>query len=175
VRARIAERLERERAELHTERAGLPRTIAELSAEGQQLVSKAAALSGPAARLLDERLEEVGHELARLQDRLAVVERRLAGLDELEAEAAWVAAALDDFAPLWKAMTPPNRYRLVHTLVHEVRVDEPSGEVTVTLVDFGATPPDPDAGPDEAPASAPPRTTAAAPSLRLVAPTETSP
>ena len=179
VRARIAERLEREHAELHTERAGLPRTIAELSAEGQQLVSKAAALSGPAARLLDERLEEVGHELARLQDRLAVVERRLAGLDELEAEAAWVAAALDDFTALWKAMTPPNRYRLVHALVHEVRVDEPSGEVTATLVDFGATPPDPDAGPDEAPPSAPPTATTPAttapPSLHLVAPTETSP
>ena len=171
VRARIAERLDRERAELHKERAGLPRAIATLSAEGQQLVSKAAALSGPAARLLDDRLEEVGHELARLQDRLAVVERRLAGLDKIETEAAWVANALDDFAALWKAMTPPNRYRLVHALVHEVLVDEPSGEVTATLVDFGATPPDP----DDEPAPDPPPVTNAAPSLRLVGPTEASP
>ncbi|HHH31007.1 MAG TPA: hypothetical protein ENK57_22045 [Polyangiaceae bacterium] len=76
-------------------------------------------------------------------------------------------------------MTPPNRYRLVHALVHEVRVDEPSGEVTATLVDFGATPPDPDASPDEAPPSAPPTATTPAttapPNLRLVASTETSP
>ena len=69
-----------------------------------------------------------------------VVERHLAELDDVEAEAAWVADALDDFAALWKALTPPNRYRLVHALVHEVVVDEPTGETTATLVDFGAPP-----------------------------------
>jgi len=145
IRARVTDRLAHERAELKKERSGLPRAIATLSAEGQQLVTKATSLSGTAARLLDDRLEEVGQELARLQDRLAVVEHRLAGLDELENEAAWVTTALDDFAALWEAMTPANRYRLVHALVCEVLVDEPSGEVTATLIDFGAPPEEPEA------------------------------
>ena len=171
VRARCAQRTAHDRAELQKEKVGLPRVIATLSSEGQQLVSKATALSGPAARLLDDRLEEVGHELARLQDRLALVERRLAELDDLEAEAAWVADALDDFAALWKVMTPPNRYRLVHALVHEVVVDEPTGEITATLVDFGAPldPPDTPAPPPDSP----PEPTR--PNLRLVEPTEASP
>lgn len=134
-------------------------------------MTKATSLSGTAARLLDERLEEVGQELARLQDRLAVVEHRLAGLDELESEAAWVTTALDDFAALWKAMMPAKRYRLVHALVREVLVDEPSGEVTATLIDFGAPPEEP--GDDqtlETPPAPHPR-----PELRLVKPEEASP
>ena len=170
VRARVAERVERERAELRKERAGLPRAIATLSAEGQQLVSKATSLSGTAARLLDDRLEEVGQELARLRDRLAIVEQRLAGLDDLEAEATWVAAALDDFAALWEAMTPANRYRLVHALVREVLVDEPSGNVTATLIDFGAPS---EVVEEEQPDEAPPPPTR--PGLRLVQPMEVSP
>jgi len=170
VRARVAERVERERAELTKERAGLPRAIATLSAEGQQLVSKATSLSETAARLLDDRLEEVGQELARHRDRLAMVEQRLAGLDDLESEATWVAAALDDFTALWEAMTPANRYRLVHALVREVLVDEPSGEVTATLIDFGAPS---EFAEEEQPAEAPPPTPR--PGLRLVQPMEVSP
>lgn len=171
IRARVADRLGHERAELKKEQTGLPRTIAKLSAEGQQLVTKAASLSGTAARLLDDRLEEVGQELARLQDRLAVVEHRLAGLDELESEAAWVTNALDDFAALWEAMTLANRYRLVHALVREVLMDEPSGEVTATLIDFGAPPVEPEADqPLTAPPAPHPR-----PELRLVKSEEASP
>jgi hypothetical protein len=133
-------------------------------------VSKATSLSGTAARLLDDRLEEVGQELARLRDRLAAVERRLAGLDDLEAEATWVAAALDDFAALWEAMTPANRYRLVHALVREVLVDEPSGNVTATLIDFGARS---EVAEEEQPVEAPSPTPR--PGLRLVQPMEVSP
>lgn len=133
-------------------------------------MSKATSLSEIAARLLDDRLEEVGQELARHRDRLAVVEQRIAGLDDLETEATWVAAALDDFAALWEAMTPANRYRLVHALVREVLVDEPSGEVTATLIDFGAPP---EVAEEERPAEAPPPTTS--PGLRLVQPAEVSP
>ncbi len=168
VRARVATRLAHDRAELKKEKAGLPRAIAAVSAEGQQLVSKATALSGTAARLLDDRLEEVGRELARLQDRLALVERRLAELEDLEAEAAWVAGTLDDFPALWKALTPANRYRLMHALVHDVVVDEPNGAITATLVDFGA--PLETSGP---PADPPPQP--ARPSLRLVATAEAQP
>lgn len=152
------------------ERSGLPRAIATLSAEGQQLVTKATSLSGTAARLLDDRLKEVGQELARLRDRLAVVEQRIAGLDDLETDATWVAAALDDFASLWEAMTPANRYRLVHALAREVLVDKPSGNVTATLIDFNAPS---EVAEEEQPAEVPSPTTR--PGLRLVQPPEVSP
>ena len=96
------------------------------------------------------------------------MERRLAELDDLEAEATWVAVTLDDFPALWKALTPTNRYRLMHALVHEVLVDEPNGDITATLVDFGAPleAPDPPVDPTPEPRR---------PSLRLVAAEEAHP
>ena len=80
-----------------------------------------------------------------------------------------MAGTFDDFPGLLKALTPTNRYRLMHALVHEVVVDEPSGDITATLVDFGG-PLDPTDPPPPEPPPQPRR-----PSLGPVAAEEAHP
>lgn len=44
--------------------------------------------------------------------------------------------ALADFEAAWDVLTPENRARLVRALVRSVSVDEPTGNVTVTLAEL---------------------------------------
>ena len=133
---RLKDRVETERATLESDRRSLPGHIARLSAEGRSLVGQMAEMDGAARRLIDERVQEIGADLGRQEARLAEVEQQLGVLAAAEVDADWVGATLRDFDPLWDAMTPDNRARLVRALVRRVVVNEPIGNVTIALVDL---------------------------------------
>ena len=114
----------------------VPPVIAKLSAEGRRLVEKIGEANGAAQRLLDQRIAEVGAELGRAEQRLAEVERALAAVEHAEIETRWVLQALADFDAAWDILTAENRARLVRALVRTVEVDEPTGNVTVTLAEL---------------------------------------
>jgi DNA invertase Pin-like site-specific DNA recombinase len=136
VERRLRARAEHRRSELLTERRDLPPVIAKLSAEGRRLVEKIGEANGAAQRLLDQRIAEVGAELGRAEQRLADVERALAAVERAEIETRWVLQALADFDAAWDILTAENRARLVRALVRSVEVDEPTGNVTVTLAEL---------------------------------------
>ena len=95
-----------------------------------------AEMDGAARRLIDERVQEIGADLGRQEARLAEVEQQLGVLAAAEVDAELVGATLRDFDPLWDAMTPDNRARLVRALVPRAVVNEPIGNVTIALVDL---------------------------------------
>ena len=135
IERRLQVRLVARRATLEAERKALPATIANLSAEGGRLVASMATMSGPARRLLDDRVQQVGDELARREEKLREVEQQLAALAEARVDVDWVAEALRDFDPVWEALTPDNRGRLLAALICRIDVDEPAGRVEIHLAD----------------------------------------
>ena len=138
VEQRLKARVETARAALGAEREQLPPRIAELSAEGRGILDSLAGITGAGRRLVEDKVQKVGAALGQAEARLGEVERQLAGLDEAEVTAEWVASALGDFDAVFDALTPDNRARLVRALVACVDVNEPTGEVTITLADLDA-------------------------------------
>jgi site-specific DNA recombinase len=125
-------------------RQRLPREIADLAAEGKKLVSGLKGGGGPGDRLLGARIEEVGVELEAAELRLAEVEREIVKLEAARTTQQWVAAVLKDFDAIWNMMTDENHGRLVRALVASVEVDEPDGDIEITLAGPGADLPDDD-------------------------------
>jgi site-specific DNA recombinase len=138
LQARISGKLE----VLGAIRQRLPREIADLAAEGKKLVSGLKGTGSPGDRLLEARIDEVGAGLEAAELRLAEVEREIAALESAKATQDWVSAVLKDFDAVWNVMTDENRGRLVRALVARVEVDEPSGDIAITLAGPGTNLPD---------------------------------
>jgi site-specific DNA recombinase len=145
LQARISRKLE----VLGAIRQRLPREIADLAAEGKKLVSGLKGAGSPGDRVLEARIDEVGAGLEAAELRLAGVEREIAKLEAARATQAWVSAVLKDFDAIWNVMTDENRGRLVRALVARVEVDEPSGDINITLAGPRAGLPGDDADQDE--------------------------
>ena len=138
VSAKLQQRVQHRRQELHVERKALPTAIAALSVEANALVDTLAGSTGTARRMLEERVEALGQQLSQHESRLAEVQRALAALKQTEIEGRWVAETLGRFDTVWDSLTPENRLRLVRALVRRVVVDEAENEVSVEMVDLGA-------------------------------------
>ncbi|MBU6162460.1 MAG: recombinase family protein, partial [Myxococcales bacterium] len=69
------------------------------------------------------------------ENRLAAVLQTLAELDEAEVSSGWVASVLRDFDRVWEVLTPPNRVRLVQSLVDHVLIDATTGSIEIELAD----------------------------------------
>ena len=127
---------DKRRADLETERRGLPVKVASLSSEGRKLVETLGGVNGTARRLLEDRIEEVGDQLGRCEDRLMTVERALAELDRTVIEAEWVTRTLSNLDDLWDVLTVENRGRLVQAVVKRVDIDDVKGTVCAELADL---------------------------------------
>jgi hypothetical protein len=65
-------------------------------------------------------------EARRLDARVAAMRERLLDEDEL-------AGALEAFDPMWEALTPDERERLVHLLVRDIQYDAASETISVSF------------------------------------------
>lgn len=142
IAARLEVRVAEERRLLEDEHRKLPALIAELSAKSAALTDRLMEMEGPGARAVESRLDKHSTRIEEAEARLAEVERRLDALLSAHADAAWVAKALGDFDTVWDHLTPANRQRLVRALVQDVTIDEPTGTITITLVDLVAPEPE---------------------------------
>jgi site-specific DNA recombinase len=128
----VAER----RKALSAERAKLPTLIAKLTTEGEKLVESLSTVKGTAKTMLEGKIERLGTELGLHETRLAEVDRQLSALSQVEIESRWVATLLRDFDPVWDALTPENRGRLVRAVVERVEVDEAENKIRIVMADL---------------------------------------
>jgi DNA invertase Pin-like site-specific DNA recombinase len=131
VQAQLASRIETRRAALQAERAELPKRVGRLSTNSHVLLEKLMEASAGERAAIEERLAAVRDELDRTEHRLHEVEHAVDALSDTEHEVEAVARLLRDFDPVWNALTPENRARLVHELLEYVEFDSTSGEVAV--------------------------------------------
>jgi site-specific DNA recombinase len=136
VTAAVKEQVAARRKDLVMERKGLPGEIATLSSERKRLVETMADLTENARPPVEKGIHEAGEQLAGLEARLTEVEGESASLDSAEAEAGWLAQALEGFSSVWDILTPENRGRLLRAVVQRVEVDEPANRVRVVMTDL---------------------------------------
>jgi hypothetical protein len=134
--AAVKEQVAARRKDLVTDRKGLPGEIATLTSERKRLVETMADLTENAQPPVERRIHEAGEQLAGLEARLTEVEGESASLESAEAEAGWLAQALEGFSSVWDILTPENRGRLLRAVVQRVEVDEPANRVRVVMTDL---------------------------------------
>ena len=122
----------------------------ELVAEVRRLTNDRTALTGQRSNLLDAlqtggtatasiagRITELDEQIARVQTRLDEVAAQLAGIEANTLDEAGIRDALARFGPVWDALEPRERQRVLHLLVETVKFDAKAGEVTIEFRDNG--------------------------------------
>lgn len=142
VSVSVQRRIDARRQEIWFERQALPRQIAALADEIRRFVDPLLTTTGAVRQALEDRVQQVDAQRARAEARLAAADQDLAALNGLEVDARWVADCLARFNSVWDMLTPTNRGRLVRAVVERVEVDEPAGEIRVSIVDLAAGLPD---------------------------------
>ncbi len=104
------------------------------AARSERLVSRWHNLDRERRRLMGAVSRSCDEESER---RLIVVEKERVGLESVKAEAAWIAQCLNEFGAIWDVLIPVNRGRLFRAVIERVDVDDASGEVRTTMIDFG--------------------------------------
>lgn len=121
------EQLQQEIAALERERAAAARQVDHAAQE----VRDAAALgttpeAAERVAALEDRLREAEQRVAGLDDRIVRAGKRLIDEDEL-------VGAIEAFDPVWDALNPRERERIVRLLVAQVAYDARQEEITVTF------------------------------------------
>lgn len=122
----------------------------ELVAELRRLTNDRTVLVGQRANLLDAlqnggtatasiagRITEVDEQIGRLQARIDEVAAQLAAIEANTVDEAAIRDALARFTPVWDALDPRERQRVLHLLVETVKFDAEAGEVTIEFRDTG--------------------------------------
>jgi site-specific DNA recombinase len=122
---------EQQIADVQIEQRVLERDLAQWSAETRNLLGQVIPhdIESPAtARLADlqERICATERRIAEIHDQLDKLRHEL--LDERQA-----IKVLDDFDPVWEALTPREQVRLIELLVERVEYDGPAGKVSITF------------------------------------------
>jgi DNA invertase Pin-like site-specific DNA recombinase len=133
IAERVQARSGAERDELRRERGALRERIKTLDTDIRALGEQIEAATGATKDLLGGRQEAKARERAQLRERLSSVDQRLGGLEALVIDAGWIAEQLRSFDRVWQHLHPLNRLRVVRAVVERVDVDEPAGEVAITL------------------------------------------
>ena len=122
----------------------------ELVAEIRRLTNDRTLLASQRSNLLDAlqnggtatasiagRITELDEQIGRLQARLDEVAAQLAGIEANTLDEAAIRDALARFGPVWDALEPRERQRVLHLLVETVKFDAKAGEVTIEFRDNG--------------------------------------
>lgn len=137
VAERLAERIDSEQTRLAEKRVVIARTLAKHAERRTKHVESLADLSAAGRQATDEHLGRLADQIEALEAEQAEVERKLRALEGMEADADFVAQSLANFDQIFDALTPDNKFRLVHALVHRVTVDEAKGTIEAELVELG--------------------------------------
>jgi len=76
--------------------------------------------------LLQDRMREEEQEVVRLNERIEKIRRRMLDPDEL-------AGAVEAFDPVWDALSPTDKARLVHLLVDRIEYDGEAETISITF------------------------------------------
>jgi site-specific DNA recombinase len=88
---------------------------------------------GKAKSSLLERLGEVEVAVARLDAEAARLQAELDALEQCTIDEEDLKHALASFTPVWDALFPAERSRIVHLLIERVTYDAAAGEVAITF------------------------------------------
>lgn len=126
-------RIGRDRIEAKQQRAALRDRLVKLDTEVHGLDAQLAAAAAEGRAYLEPRRDARAAERERCQAKLREVDMSLGKLDHLVLDGAWIAEQLQRFDRVWEHLLPLNRLRVVRAVVARVDVDEPSGDVAITL------------------------------------------
>src|SRR5262249_14005846 len=119
--------------ELDAERRGLERETANLHREARKLARQTGKRDDGGAI----QLTELRERMAGVETRLNLVKDQAAAIRREQIDEADSAATLAAFDPLWAALTPAERARVVQLLVERVEYDGEKGKVRVTFSPTG--------------------------------------
>ena len=128
--------IEKRRPELADELKRLRVTERKLTAEKQNLVDTIASNGRQSGSLLPK-LGEIECELQKISCRVGQVETELSALEDRVVDEDEVRSALTSFDPVWSAVLPDERARIVRLLVEQVTFDPTEGEVEIEFLPHG--------------------------------------
>ncbi len=127
------ELIDKELGSLAEERRGTLKMIGHLLSERKQLDD----IPNPRSANQEARIQYLNEEVGKLESRIATIDRRRKSLEQCDLEAKWVSEVIQDFDGIWAVMTPFNRYRLIHALVKDVKIDVPGGDYEIEMKKIG--------------------------------------
>jgi site-specific DNA recombinase len=126
TQSQVRSRLE----ELEAERRGLFRDVARWNADVRRCAEQSAG-GGETAFLA--RIADLHDRIGTGERRLREIQEEVSGLDRELIDEGEIARALAGFDPVWDALTPHERARIIRMLVERVDYDGLQGKVTITF------------------------------------------
>ena len=112
---------------LEAERRGLERDVGRWNAEVSELAPE------PSGHAVCGRLADLHERLAGAQRRLSEINEQVTALRSTLVNEAEVKQALAAFDPIWEALTPRERVRLVQLVVERVDYDGAAGKIKLSF------------------------------------------
>jgi site-specific DNA recombinase len=138
-----AERVQADREKaipaLTAEKTSLGDEIDRCRKEAKRILAALAEQEGGDGRFVTERLGELDTRAAEIEKRIAEITEQAVNIKRATIQPKDIDAVLTLFDPVWDALMPKERARVLHLLVEQVEYDGPSGRVSITFHPAGVT------------------------------------